>query len=1628
MSTSSMIELRKTRSTTTTATPHLVNGITDESNILHGLRSNLHCSIEFINIYNQCYHLASLRSSLFEILCNILSNSVDVDAKILKHILESLLTNHDSLLVELTGLQFKQDILPFIKRILSATEEDDNDVLLLSLKFLIKLIDNYSTLLSSTLAEWLASILHFVVTRITSSSYVIFGDLIIDLLTKIVKNFTPLPKEIVDVLGRSPSSIISTQFLSELKSWVKHVDDIRLALFAIHLWEPLAALLSRLLTRGHTKGNEMLAVMQDAFVVANYSIRGAAFSSWSSFMSHIYRSDLNLHNDDVHQQQLYNRLLKLFLTPFLPDYTSKSKSASIAKCHAWLILVSTYPKHIDDVLLPFLSFAFGYHISSKIVSTPTTWWPECRKMGAQCLHDILTDNATGESVVIKTAGDQILHYLFDIIEDELLEYTGNEEKSLGLLCWHAYLNHLTRIFTTSNNSTGNNQREQIDTCILTHIFTTNNSMDDNRREQINTGLLTRIEQLWIDSRISTRFLLKLFDTFEQTSFPLAMETVLRESSIRTKTLSATQDNPLENKSSSNRTSLSDQYLQMMLEHTVRFTNVDDDQKIEETYLHILSYLIDTLSKTSDDNFCHQTCSLLQKCSIELPLQPLNIPTLFWHIWLRCSTHLISILNRTRSMELDTQRQETTIELLIRPFEFGDSHRLDYSYTLLWTQLFKAICRVALLDGKQLIEIYVELSRHTSVFLQSINNQQCQRLFGFLLTIVKSLLKYFNDIDLSTIPKRSLSSIIQCYTQMSIIINSILQRLLSHDENSSQWLSVCCCLLKSTRISSNEQLKSIVLTYARDVVVDLFSLCKTCSQFETILTNLTELQSFLTAYEQVSSTTTTTLGSSPLSINKQPQSDNVLFNRIISTLNTVFESTNSSTLLQLIYPILIIAFQHSKAIVRNKTRKCWNETFGRLSFIVYPNELRACLRDLKDKEHLLLPCFLADHDNSHTASSEILPNSTDESQFSQQVDIVTPLINPPRPSSSERIHSPCLQPIHSTNTDQTEPIFVPITNNINHDSQSQSPVVISKRMASTSTCLTEKQKEKLRTRHAMPLLCDDTSNAQSSSCTFDTPTIESMMATYQLRNSTNGNKQTTNIHSTSLFNQSSSNSSPSVESPSQDNNTTVESASSPTIMESENSSTQLSTDNNDDDIPEESLIVKKLRRSRRQSTSARKSLTNRTKLKAMNSTSNELLTTIPSVGNSPTISSNIEIITTRPIKSILKRLSPTKPRQDHIRHVAFHDQVRVLLFASPARRDVNAQQQKKKSPNKDELKNLSTIATRRSSLMNNNEQVFQNNNKTRSSKLFNFADDSKPEASVKVNKIEELPRPKPAEPIYPTLLDCDKPLDSLIHVVYGGVCPTNAINYFRSIKLNTVGDIARSTAAQIEVYPLPPPKLANILKALSLYQERLINSPSLSPIVGTNGEPLTPIASTSEEPIAISDGTFTKEASSLPTVVPTLIEDPHNSLYDVDTLIDSLDYEQLYLTNHNNDIDDEIEPPAVPPPPPSTSRVDFIQRRRRIALVNRDEEISPQKRRLSIANKDEEENLDSQELDEQISPKKQTICHRTLGERLQKAADLFKENGHLQFDEDYIELVRQLFNNSSLTHLERLHLKSLFLDN
>jgi hypothetical protein len=189
----------------------------------------------------------------------------------------------------------------------------------------------------------------------------------------------------------------------------------------------------------------------------------------------------------------------------------------------------------------------------------------------------------------------------------------------------------------------------------------------------------------------------------------------------------------------------------------------------------------------------------------------------------------------------------------------------------------------------------------------------------------------------------------------------------------------------------------------------------------------------------------------------------------------------------------------------------------------------------------------------------------------------------------------------------------------------------------------------------------------------------------------------------------------------------------TTKTNEDSSAEITA--TDEDTPEESSLTKKLRRSCRPSISARKSLVNNTRQERSIPLSDESISTtsiLPSIVID-SASSNIELIKKPQLKGILKRLSPLKVRQDHKRRVVFHDQVKVLVFASPSHRDIIAQQQKK-SPNKDGTKSPTRIipkenlplrkqpmSARRLSAMNNTEQIIPASpvvyNKVRSSKLF-----------------------------------------------------------------------------------------------------------------------------------------------------------------------------------------------------------------------------------------------------------------------------------------------------------------------
>jgi hypothetical protein len=201
-----------------------------------------------------------------------------------------------------------------------------------------------------------------------------------------------------------------------------------------------------------------------------------------------------------------------------------------------------------------------------------------------------------------------------------------------------------------------------------------------------------------------------------------------------------------------------------------------------------------------------------------------------------------------------------------------------------------------------------------------------------------------------------------------------------------------------------------------------------------------------------------------------------------------------------------------------------------------------------------------------------------------------------------------------------------------------------------------------------------------------------------------------------------------------------------------------------------------------------------------------------------------------------------------------------------------------------------------------------------------------------------------------------------------------LNHFHSNKINTIGDIARLTSTEIENSPLPSPKLENIQKAFSLYQEHLVNSSSMNnTITNTSDKTIRMYFYLIKSNKNISFAVFLAIDDNISSISEAMITNSQDKLYDVETLIDSLDYD--------------------------------------VSISNNQKDFKRTKRQI-------------QEFDSPINENNKNL---TLGDRLQKAADIYKTNGILPFDDDYIELIRQLFNNSSLTHLEQLHLKTLFLN-
>jgi hypothetical protein len=249
---------RTTRQTRATAT--IISNASNESTMFNDFHVHLQSSGQFIELYNRSIQTISLRPVLINSLCQILSvilQSNEFDRKILIFILDCLRKHIE----HVTDAQFKEHILPFIKHVF--TDKYDDDTLLAMIQCFTHFVRHRSQILACTLAEWLSSIFHFLATHLSLSTYSIYADVLNELLDRVIDKFSPLSKDIVDVLARPSATILSTNFLQQFKHWIDQHDDLQFALFALRLWQSLMKLLGRWIIRGHSRGNQLLTIVED---------------------------------------------------------------------------------------------------------------------------------------------------------------------------------------------------------------------------------------------------------------------------------------------------------------------------------------------------------------------------------------------------------------------------------------------------------------------------------------------------------------------------------------------------------------------------------------------------------------------------------------------------------------------------------------------------------------------------------------------------------------------------------------------------------------------------------------------------------------------------------------------------------------------------------------------------------------------------------------------------------------------------------------------------------------------------------------------------------------------------------------------------------------------------------------------------------------------------------------------------------------------------------------------------------------------------------------------------------------------------------------------------------------------
>ncbi|XP_034987449.1 telomere-associated protein RIF1 isoform X2 [Zootoca vivipara] len=101
--------------------------------------------------------------------------------------------------------------------------------------------------------------------------------------------------------------------------------------------------------------------------------------------------------------------------------------------------------------------------------------------------------------------------------------------------------------------------------------------------------------------------------------------------------------------------------------------------------------------------------------------------------------------------------------------------------------------------------------------------------------------------------------------------------------------------------------------------------------------------------------------------------------------------------------------------------------------------------------------------------------------------------------------------------------------------------------------------------------------------------------------------------------------------------------------------------------------------------------------------------------------------------------------------------------------------------------------------------------------------SSPNHQAKIPEMVKDPLPSPTECIYPALVGCKAPVDTILPQITSNIWARGLGQLIRAKNIRTVGDLSSLTSAEIKTLPIRSPKVSNVKRALKGYHDQQVRS-------------------------------------------------------------------------------------------------------------------------------------------------------------------------------------------------------------